>query len=203
MTAWLALMAAYSPTAHAEKLVADAEAVRDLGIVIWTSEVAASPDGKKLDWRDDGGRFKDALGRRLPQVFETNGIPVKGVSMDTTAYSKADPRMQSLPRYSGTSHLLLLSAGFLAYRRPTEQVRVPDVLTFNAALWDSSRKRIVWRGSATLALVRHQPFLQTQDFAGQLLNAMQADGLAALKHGHAVDNAGEKITEYPPSAADR
>jgi len=77
------------------------------------------------------------------------------------------------------------------------------VLTFKAALWESGRKRIVWRGSATLALVRHQPFLQSQDFAAQLLNAMRADGLLALKHGHAVDSAGEKITEYPPSAVDR
>jgi hypothetical protein len=203
MTAWLALTGGYSVAAGAEKLVADAESVRDLGIVIWTSEVAASADGKALDWRDDEGRFKDALGRRLPQVFEANGIPVKGVSMDRIAYSKADPRMQSLPKYSGTSHLLLLSAGFLVYGRRTEQVRVPDVLTFNAALWDSRRKRIVWKGAATLALVRHQPFLQTQDFSAQLLNAMQADGLVALKHGYAVDNAGEKITEYPPSAVDR
>jgi hypothetical protein len=203
VTVWLAL-AAYSATAAGEKLAADAEPVRDLGIVVWTAEEAASPDGKKLDWRDEGGRFKDALGRRLPEVFAINGIPVKGVSMGQNVPSKTDPRLQALPNYAATSHLLLLTAKLLVYaKRRTEQVRVPDVLTFDAALWDSRRKRIVWRGSATLSLVRHQPFLQTQDFAGQLLNALQSDGLVTLKQGYAVDGAGEKITEYSPSDSDR
>jgi len=118
MIASLALIGAYNATASAEKLVADAEQVQDLGIVIWTSEVAAPPDGQSLDWRDDGGRFKDALGRRLPQVFETNGIPVKGVSMDRAAYSKADPRMQSLPRYTGTSIYCCSAQAFLLIEDP-------------------------------------------------------------------------------------
>jgi hypothetical protein len=74
---------------------------------------------------------------------------------------------------------------------------------FDAELWNAKTKRMVWRASPSLGVVENQPLLQSQQFAAQLLNAMNGDGLISLKQGHAVDSSGERISDYPVDAPDR
>ena len=196
------LALACAVAAESSKVVADAAPVRDLTVMLWTAEIPATPDGKRLDWGASSPQFKEALRGRLLEVFAWNALPVQGFGMNES-FPRADAQLQALLLHSKSSHVLLLRpVAYAAFTR-RGQIYMPPTVTLEARLWEMAGKRFVWVARETLVLVAHQPRQSVQYFAGKLLNAMHADGMAALKSGRALDGSSEPIEEYSTTLDDR
>ena len=198
--------ALFATAAVAEKLQADAEPVRDILLVVFMGDMSNVSSRANLTpasvfaYRT---RFKDAMEKRLPAIFDANGVPPRGVVVRTAVLKPGTRPPDKMLDDQRFSHILVLNLQEYRYfhRGAVRQLFV--YLNFDGELWSTGRKSIVARYAPSLAFVEKQPMLQTQDMAGQILNALHKDGLIALKQGYAVDFSGEKIDEIPVDAPDR
>jgi hypothetical protein len=198
--------ALFATAAVAEKLQADAEPVRDILLVVFMGDLSNPPGSANLTpasvfaYRT---RFKDALEKRLPAIFDANGVPPRGVMVRTAVLKPGVRPPDAMLNDRRFSHILVLNLKEYRYlsRRGVRQLVV--YINFDGELWSTERKSIVAKYAPSLAFVEKQPMLQTQDMAGQILNALHTDGLIVLKQGHALDFSGEKIGEVPIDTPDR
>jgi hypothetical protein len=199
-------LALLAPAAVAEKLQADAEPVKDILLVVFMGDMSNPPGQANLTpaavyaYRT---RFKDAMEKRLPAIFEANGVPPRGVMVYTTVLKPGVRPSDAMLADRRFSHILVLNGRQYRYyhRRGVRQLFV--YVNFDGELWSTERKSIVAKYTPSLAFVEQQPMLQAQDMAGQILNELHKDGLIVLKQGHAVDFSGEKIDAVPVDMPDR
>jgi hypothetical protein len=199
-------LAVCAATAWPQKLQADAEPVRDVMIVVLMGDLASLPGTANLTpaavltYRT---RYKDAVEKRLPAIFEANGVPVRFVLVALSVVKGRARPSDTMLADTRFSHVLILNLRDYSYftRRGIRQLVVNA--RFDGELWELKTRSVVWKASPTLGIVESQPLLQSQDLAAQLLNGMHADGLITLKQGHAVDFSGERISTYSADTPDR
>ena len=196
------VLAACSGTTGTQKRRANAEPVKAVAIVVLMGTLLSNTKATPSESLAYGTTFRDALQKRLPAIFEANGVPVRYILVQPVV-RKSAARPDALLAHTGISHGLVLNAnGYTNVTRPGAMEPVGAVL-FEAELWDAKTKGIVWKAGPSLGVVDKQPLLQTQQFAAQVLNAMHGDDFVELKRGHAVDLSGERISDYPVDAPDR
>jgi hypothetical protein len=198
--------ALFATAAVAEKLQADAEPVRDIALIVFMGDLSNPPSQANLTpasvyaYRT---RFKDAMEKRLPAIFEANGVPPRGVVVYTARLKPGVRPSDAMLADRRFSHILVLNLKEYRFLHGRGVRQLFVYANFDGDLWSTERKSIVARYAPSLAFVEKQPMLQTQDMAGQILNALHKDGLIVLKQGYAVDFSGEKIDEIPVDAPDR
>jgi hypothetical protein len=200
--ACLALAACTATAPKTRKLDADAEPVRNITIAILMGDLANVPNAAPLEMLAYRNEFRHALAKRVPAVFEANGVPVRFVAVQNSVL-RAGTRPEALLKKAGTSHVLVLNAKSYSYLKRGEIRQSVGAVNFDADLWDTRTNRVVWKAEPILALVERQPLLRSQHLAGQLLNGLGSEGLITLAHGHAVDLSGERISDYYVGTEDR
>lgn len=202
------ILVACAPATIKSKKTIDVSAppIQDLSIVIWMGN---TPDMKLTATERDAYsiQFSAAFKERFRQIFEKNGISVGQLDISNQPLKSiaALPGNSSdtLITHAKNSHVLILHADSIWYLARYNDKTSPVFLHFNAALWNVQSKQIVWTSIPTLCICEKQPRLKVQEFAGQLLNAMNKDGLIHLKQNTPIDLWNEPITVYPVWINDR
>lgn len=196
-------LSACTAVSKSQKIDMNARPVGDMQILVQMGHLPTDGVVSQSQHSFYENQLKAAMHERIPQIFRANGISVKSITV-----GNSDPinpmAMQHTLDAANTSHILVLNIKSFAYATRYQVKQFLSYVNFDADLWDVQDKRMVWKAQPYLQIqYQHQPLLQTQHLAGQLLNGMNTDGLIALKQPHAIDLAGDRISDVFHGTKDR
>lgn len=130
--------------------------------------------------REPGGSASQAMQERLPQTLSKNGVAVSGYRELARPMRQLDEleRLWAEQRalHATTSHVLVLTA------QRMKVVQQVTTVEYEAVLWDTRTRQLVWKGTPTTA-----PYaLEAELLAGDVLRALHRDGLITLPQGFPV-----------------
>lgn len=195
-------LAACTAVTKTQKMDANARPVKDVQIIVRMGYLPIDGVVSQTLHNAYNGQFKAAMTERFSQIFRANDVPVESITVgNNNPISVIE--IQSLLNTSKTSHVLILNIESFTYATRYGVKQSLRSVNFNTELWDVQGKHVVWKAHPYLGLIEEQPLLRTQHLAGQLLNGMNTDGLITLKHEHAIDLVGDRISDYYVGTKDR
>lgn len=196
-------LSACTAVSKSQKIDMNARPVRDMQILVQMGHLPTDDVVSQSQQNFYNDQLKAAMHERLPQIFRINGVPVESIAAENS--NPINPMaVQHMLDAAKTSHVLILNIKSFTYATKYQVKQFLSYVNFDADLWDVQEKRVVWKAQPYLRIqYQHQPLLQTQHFAGQLLNGMNTDGLIILKQPHAIDLVGDRISDVPYNTKDR
>ena len=61
-----------------------------------------------------------------------------------------------------------------------------NTLEFEAVLWDTTTRKLVWKGAPTVLVNMRLPLRRAEGLAGEVMVALKRDGLIDLPKGHPI-----------------
>jgi hypothetical protein len=191
----LCLVKSASAASNSTVLDPNAKPVQDLAIIVGMGDLQQTdslyPETRAWYY----SQLKEALTRRLPEIFAANGIPVRSTKV-SEKLNFDEPWGDAAPD-GGPSHYLVLNAYKIISGRNGQH------LYFEASLWSAREQKKVWKAYPRLWLFVRQPLLRTQVMAAELLQNLRDDRVLTLPQAIPVDLAGEPITTYLIFTKDR
>jgi hypothetical protein len=161
----------------------DGPPIREVAIIVGMGSPAFLPVEMR-SWYSQ--QLKEAIKRRLPEIFAVNGIKVASITV-ADAFQVEEP--EQVTGEDGPSHYLVLNASEYS-------VGSGKGMTFATALWNAREQKKVWTTYSNLGLLISQPLLRTQLMAAELLRKLRDDKMLSLPAKNPIDMAGEPITSY-------
>jgi len=142
--------------------------------------------------RAPGGAVSQAMQTRLPEILRKNGVAVSGYKELARPMRQLDELEQlwaGQPQLHGTtSHVLVLTA-----QRVKTQSNA-STIEYEAVLWDTTTRRLAWKGAPQSPLYARNPSVEAETLAGDALRALQRDAVITLAKGYPI---GSDDTEIP------
>lgn len=189
------LVKSASAASNSTVLAPNAKPVQDLAIIVGMGDLQQTDLSAPETPAWYSSQLKEALTRRVPEIFAANGIPVRSIKV-SEKLDFDEPWGDAAPD-GGPSHYLVLNAYKLISGRNGQD------LYFEASLWSARDQKKVWKSYPRLALFAKQPLLRTQVMAAELMENLRDDRMLTLPQAIPVDLAGEPITTYLIFTKDR
>ena len=140
----------------------------------------------------------EGMRARFVPTLQRNGVEVSGYHELARPLNQLGDLEQLWARqpalHAATSHVLVLTAQRMISTGPVGGIPA-QTLEYEAVLWDTVQHRLVWKGAprSGLNVYDRDASLQAEVLAGDILRALQRDGVIALPQGGPIGADGAEI----------
>lgn len=174
------------------RLERNAPPIKDVSIIIGLGNLSSVNVASSTEKSFYQTKLPEGLMTRLPAIFSKNEIALQGLVIQQKLI--ADHEVPPLLEKTKATHLLVVRPFSTSYVADSYGGRMSDIsVNFETTLWDVSLRKPVWRAIPKLKLLKNQPLLTSQEFAGMLLKGLFRDGFLSLRQGFPIDLDGKEI----------
>lgn len=173
-------------TTPSARLTEHVAPVRSTWVVVYLGSFSAP-----ISARAPGGAVSQAMETRLPEILRKNGVAVSGYKELARPLRELDELEQlwaaQRQLHGATSHVLVLTA-----QRVKTQNHA-STIEYEAVLWDTTTRRLAWKGAPQSPLYARNPSVEAETLAGDALRALQRDAVIALSKGYPIGSDDKEI----------